>query len=62
MVTLTPFVTMLPGDQMTTYCTFDTSKDNKIVIWGETSADEMCAFLGVLPDHQQRFDRSLRIV
>lgn len=49
-VPLTPFVKLFPGDQYVTYCSFDTSKDNTTVRWGETTADEMCIhFLSYFP-------------
>jgi hypothetical protein len=41
-VALTPAVTMLPGDQFVTYCTYDTSRDTQRVLFGETTAHEMC--------------------
>jgi hypothetical protein len=41
-VALTPTVTMLPGDRFVTYCVYDTSNDARNVLFGETTAHEMC--------------------
>lgn len=50
MFTLSPTVTMLPGDSYITYCSFDTSSDTTTVSWGETTDQEMCFnFLAFYP-------------
>lgn len=54
-VPLKPFVTLLPGDKLVTYCIYDTSKDTKNVLTGETTDDEMCInFLAFYPAFDAR--------
>jgi len=40
--TLSPFASLQPGDDIMTFCTYDTSNDTGPVIFGETTQNEMC--------------------
>jgi len=49
-VSLTPHVKVYPGDQLFTYCVWDTSKDTQNVTYGEKTENEMCInFLAFYP-------------
>jgi len=54
MALLTPFVTIQKGDELVTYCVYNTTQETSVVVGGEATTQEMCFnFIAYYPKFSQ---------